>query len=1236
MKSTDRIHLQRAAAAFAAIVFVCLLPRLALSERLPLRAYTSADNLATSVIHGAMRDSEGFLWFAGRGGLSRFDGYEFISYRFSDEESAPLVHRVLETRDGRYFWILSDNGLYRVERRAEELARPRDASSAARRAVRRLPALKVSNNAFWAIHETPSGELLVGTNNAFFAVEDKEAERVSFRELTFSRTAKAEKRGDVRDFADAPDGSLWLASTTGMIRRMPDGRFLTYEIPRIADLGEEVYTIRVDQAGRVWATFRSGVFVLAPEPAEAIGDLPDLTSRQLPFAEFKPGAGGEMPLPDEPGELLKLDFNERAERAGQAINASVWDLYQSADGRLWIPTLNGLYIVDGGKYRRLRDATSLPGITSRIIEDGAGNLWFGTFGGLIKYTRGGLTTYNQMSGLPDANVHLIGETPDGKLFVSHGTWRVSLLGPEGFTTHQLNLPENARISWTSFPVVPDRGGALWSLQTGALFRFPHRGDFAAQAAQTPEDVFKGQENLKNKVFYRAFVDRRGDFWLSVNSTEASQKTLMKYSPATGAWIDLANAEGFPKGRTFASFAEDAQGHLWFGFSGSSGVAKYSDGRFRLFTTADGLPSGSTFGLHVDRRGRLWITSNEKGLTRVDDTAAERPEFVRITENEGLASDNLRCLTEDLEGNIYAGTVRGVTKIDAESGRTQHITTADGLAADFVQTAFRDSSGVLWFGTSNGISRYEPTARRTPPPPRAFISDLEIAGVRYSVSEFGQQKIGGIEAASTENNLQIDFFSVGEAGSLRYQFMLEGAENAEWSAPAEQRTVNFANLAPGDYRFLVRAVNPSGQASPAPAEVSFRILPPFWQRWWFIALAALVVAGLIFALDRYRVAKTRQVEMALRRSQESETRFRTLAETASDAILTIDSESTIVFINPALEKIFGHTAAEMIGQKLTILMPEDFRSKHDAGLERYLATSRKNTPWSGVELPGRHRDGHEIPLEVSFGEFERDGRRYFTGIIRDISERRRAEEALRRSREERLRELERVRTRIATDLHDDIGSSLTQIAVLSEVARNQAAQLRHEPISMPLERIKSVSRELVEAMSDVVWAINPQKDNLRDLVQRMRRFASDVCSGRSIHFELNAPSVETSLQLGANVRREVFAIFKESINNAVKYAEATRITADFRIESETLVLQISDDGHGFDMDEILSENFSPEKGGNGLINMRRRAAELGGACRIISFPSGGTSILLEVPLHGPENGAAAPASMGGDNGHQTRL
>src|SRR2546422_4397861 len=121
--------------------------------------------------------------------------------------------------------------------------------------------------------------------------------------------------------------------------------------------------------------------------------------------------------------------------------------------------------------------------------------------------------------------------------------------------------------------------------------------------------------------------------------------------------------------------------------------------------------------------------------------------------------------------------------------------------------------------------------------------------------------------------------------------------------------------------------------------------------------------------------------------------RVIADTASDAIITIDSHSTMLFVNHAAEKIFGYSRDEMLLQPLTMLMPDYLRHVHRTGLKHYLSTGERHISWEAVELPGLHKDGREIPLELSFGEFTENGRRFFTGIARDISERRGLERRL---------------------------------------------------------------------------------------------------------------------------------------------------------------------------------------------------------------------------------------------------
>jgi signal transduction histidine kinase len=209
----------------------------------------------------------------------------------------------------------------------------------------------------------------------------------------------------------------------------------------------------------------------------------------------------------------------------------------------------------------------------------------------------------------------------------------------------------------------------------------------------------------------------------------------------------------------------------------------------------------------------------------------------------------------------------------------------------------------------------------------------------------------------------------------------------------------------------------------------------------------------------------------------------------------------------------------------------------------------------------------------------------------------------RARVARLLAVERMRTRIATDLHDDIGASLSQIAVLSEVIRHRHP--RDSELGESLGRIATTSREAVESMSDIVWAINPRRDSLVELVQRMRRFASDVLAARGIEFTFHAPA--DNARLGADARRHLFLFFKESINNLARHSGAAHAAIELTLHAGRLTLQVIDDGRGFDPTEAHP--------GHGLASLRARAEALGGTVEIAAAAGNGTRLRLEVPLAG---------------------
>jgi signal transduction histidine kinase len=588
-----------------------------------------------------------------------------------------------------------------------------------------------------------------------------------------------------------------------------------------------------------------------------------------------------------------------------------------------------------------------------------------------------------------------------------------------------------------------------------LFHF--EGGFPDLARRQPRFVSLNQNGLANDNVFRVFEDRSRGLWIG-----GFDGGVARWQRPAGSWRTFSDADGLPPlSRTssrVSAFAEDRSGLMWVGFY-EGGVARLRGGRFESFTPGEGAPAGLITAIAADAKGRIWIASSQQGLVRVDDPGAPRPAFTRLTSSDGIATDNVRCLTEDRWGRIYAGTSRGIDRIDPESGTVRHYTVGDGLASDFVMSAFRDRSGALWFGTMSGLSRMDPVAPDAPrtdgDAPPVLISGIRIRGISQPLSELGESAPPPMTLSSDQNQLQVDFFAVtlASAGALKYQYRLEGTD-ADWSPATDLRRVNYARLDAGSYRFLVRAVRPDGTVSASPAVVSFRVLPPIYLRWWFLTLAAGAVGAVGVAAYQVRVRQ--------------------------------------------------------------------------------------------------------------------------------------------------LLRLERVRARIATDLHDDIGASLSQIAILAEVARQRSA--RDLPgAGDPLARIAETSRGLVDSMSDIVWAVNPEADSLSDLVHRMRRFAEDTLGASDIELTFRAPEGGEDLRMGPDIRREILLLLKESVTNVAKHSRCTSVTIDFECDRHRLRLRIADDGVGFDPAKATD--------GNGVASMRRRVQALAGSLTIDSAPGRGTRIDL---------------------------
>ncbi|HEX3560099.1 MAG TPA: two-component regulator propeller domain-containing protein [Pyrinomonadaceae bacterium] len=1020
----------------------CLAAGAARAERLPVRVYTTADGLGSSAVNWVLRDSRGFMWFGTRDGLSRFDGQRFTTYRFGQGKS-PSVSQIIERRRGDYLVVLQSGDLYRFDAQTPVVT---DGDAPADDTLT-LRADLLTDSTPGGLFEDHAGRLWGMSNDGLSLAAESEG-RLVFQPVELRLPGHEEPAGNVTRMIEARDGSLWMSTNLGLVRRTEDGRMMLYSASQLFPIANFLTSLCEDGEGRIWVGARRGVYVLRPLP---LSDPSAFQPRTLADArrDVLPVA-----LPTEAGDLVEFTSAEAF------VNDLIFAIYQTQDGRVWLSCKNGLTVFDGHEFRRFDAANGLGAALDTMTEDADGNLWVGSLNGAIKLVTRGLSTYGKDDGLGDRIIRSIYQTAAGDFYVVNGDWQVSRLDGRRFSTARPQLGDTGPPVWTSNLAFPDSAGAWWFLTEQKLFRYDHAQQLES-LSRRPSATYATGPDFHDGAFYLMFEDSRGRLWISSRSAASSQMGLSLWQRETNTFHHFGAAEEFPAGRAPSAFSEDAAGNVWLGFYRGD-VARYAEGKFTLMTSADGLPEGFVTAIHSDRAGRLWIASNGGGLSRVDDPTAEHPAFVNYTTASGLSSNNVRAITEDEEGRIYVGTVRGVDRLSPDTGRVRHYTMADGLADDFITVAFRDRDGALWFGTLNGLSRLVPETDLPAHAPPIMIGAVLVAGVKQPLSELGQAEVGRLNLNYTQANLQIDFFSLSFAPAerIRYQHKLEGADS-EWSAPAAERTVTYANLAPGAYRFLVRAVNADGAASLEPAIVSFRISPPVWSHWWFILSAALLFGAGVYAFAR-------------------------------------------------------------------------------AGFRRKL-------------------------------------------------------------------ELERVRTRIATDLHDDIGASLTRIAMLSEVTQRENGGA-HPSSARRLTQIADDARTLVDSMSDIVWAIDPRRDDFLSVVERVRSFAADTLGTTGVRWKLTvAPQLEGQ-RLTPEQRRALYLIFKEAISNVARHADCRHVSCRITLENNALAAVVEDDGRGLE-----TARAGKGRGGRGLSNMRVRAAEMGGKLEIEPRSGGGTRLTLKLPL-----------------------
>ena len=774
------------------------------AKSLLIREFTTENGLPHNRVNRIYRDSRNFMWICTDDGLARFDGHQFVNYTTANGLPHMHINAILETRGGEYYWIATDAGLSRFDP-APDHTRFRNYT------------LSANANAVNALLEERDGTLLVGTNAGLFRFGASHA-APQFEPIRYAQLNADAGALKVNTMAYDAKGRLWLGTEVGLYSRGADG---SWRHPVGAGrYGEPmVFFLQPGNDGHLWVGFRGGFGRLGLNPLSSASALDRTWTQEdrVPFRDARSmvfGTGNRSWIATDRGLVEWL---------AEIPTRSTFRAY-AVEEKLKVEQTNGL------------------------AEDAAGNLWLGTRrSGLLCIRQARFQTYGMPQGLRLNSDQTLVATHGGNMCVFDlGDARRSLYCEANgqFSQARTALPQlitSEAPHWLEMAHLDSRG-AWWFSSRAGLFRLP--------SLNQPSDLRLGTHVT------RFFEDSKGDLWIAASFQDLpGDRALLHWERRSGKLINETHRLPLDvKISGVGSFAEDANGDLWLGLERPGGLLRRKEGRYYRIP---GPPHGHINQLFADSRHRLWIASTEDGLSVIDDPSAPT---IRNYRRDGIIpTSEVWCITEDLQGRIYAGSSRGVDRLNAEGGGVVHYSAADGLTSGDIRSAVRDRNGALWFASANGVSRFMPEwADTLALLPRTRITAIRIAGAPVAISEFGGTEFGPLTVSSKENSLEVDFASSDyqSVADVPHEFRLH--PDRPWQSTNLGRIIRLNDLSPSSYDLQVRSRMP-GSGSGNVCHVRFDVVRPTWQQWWFQLICVSFAAAGTWALHLNRVNKRLALE-----------------------------------------------------------------------------------------------------------------------------------------------------------------------------------------------------------------------------------------------------------------------------------------------------------------------------------------------------------------------------------------
>lgn len=882
--------------------------------------------------------------------------------------------------------------------------------------------------------------------------------------------------------------------------------------------------------------------------------------------------------------LLVMDhdnFKRISEEEGLSLNHPSY-FAETKNGKIYIGTFGGgLNILENNKLKviRRKNGLSSDDIHSLFI-DKQERIWIGTYDEGINLIEGNeMKIFKRLGNQPNTAVEHIFQTSKGEILAA--THRgVVVFNGTSFEEKETLLPLKGK---TVNHIAEDGEGNLWfSTSNFGIYvyngkTFFHLGkenllnsdDFSqvlptkfgvwicslteglSFLKQNKIKVLSVKQGLPHKKARTIFQAQDGMIWIGTgNGIAKYNEQTNKLTPLKSYFHDLS----------VHAWAENAKGEIYFGTL-LQGLLKIVDDKIVAAADRKLLKVNFLRSLKFTDDGTLWVGTNGAGVALLKNGKAKF-----IDKSKGLPSEFIACICKDHQNNFWIGTSGGGIAVVNSSGTVlKTFSDKNGLANNIVNSILEDEEGIIWVGTSvSGISRIKNNT----------IYNFNERNGLYSntIKKLLYDGKGHFWATSDRGIFSIErktLTDVADGKKEKLVFDLygknEGMIDEEFNAVADN----------------AGCISRSGKIY-APSNDGVVIIDPKL----FLTNTETPRVYIDDVFVNYKESSKNQLDALPPSTESVQINYGGISylngKNLKFKYILEGIDNHWAFAGTRRQAFFTHLPHGSYKLKVVAITPDGTESEQAAVINFTILPYFWQTLWFQIIAAAAIIGFITFYLRFYF-------RQKYKRKVKIIE----AEAAL-----------ERERMRISKDMHDELGASLTKISLMSDLATRNLA--KPDQLKNDLNTISSASRNVASSMDEIVWAVNPKNDTLEKTIYYIVQFIEDYLSSTEVELSIDIPNKIPEIFVHAEVRHNLFLVIKESVNNIVKHAEASRVELKIMIETAGINFLLQDDGKGIDFSSI--DQFS-----NGLTNMKKRIEDFNGTFKISKNEPSGTAINIHLPL-----------------------